>query len=202
MLSYIKGTLEEVRDGIIVVDNHGIGYEINTSFETISNLSETGSEVKVFTKLIPREDSINLYGFFTREELKMFELLLTVSGIGPKGALAVLSSMTVEDIKFAVVGSDSKAFSKVPGIGKKTAERVIIDLKDKVDFTEAFEAKITKSKSSKSNISSIKEEVLEALTSLGYAPSVAAKALDKMSITENTDVEQLLSDTLKQMSFL
>ena len=130
----------------------------------------------------------------------MFELLLSVSGIGPKGALAILSSMTVNDIQFAVAGGDSKAFAAVPGVGKKTAERAIVDLKDKVDIIGAFEAKITSDlSSSKTAIStSVKEEVLEALVALGYS----SRALDKMTITESTTTEQLLSDTLKQMSFL
>lgn len=202
MLAYIKGTLELVRDGVIIVDNSGIGYEINTSLESISKLDEIGSEVKIFTKLVPREDSINLYGFADSEELQMFELLLTVSGIGPKGALAILSAMSTDDIKFAVVGEDSKAFAKVSGIGKKTAERAIIDLKDKVDLIGAFENKLARPKSSKTNTTNIKAEVIDALVALGFSASNAAKALDKMTITESMTVETLLEDTLKQMSFL
>ena len=136
----------------------------------------------------------------------MFELLLSVSGIGPKGALAILSSMTVSDIQFAVAGGDAKAFAAAPGVGKKTAERVIIDLKDKVDIIGAFEAKITSDLSGGNRkapiVSTVKEEVLEALVALGYSASNAARALDKMTITESTTTEQLLSDTLKQMSFL
>lgn len=135
----------------------------------------------------------------------MFELLLCVSGIGPKGALAILGNMTVSDIQFAVAGGDAKAFAAAPGIGKKTAERIIIDLKDKVDIIGAFEAKITSDLSGTKKAApatSVKEEVLEALVALGYSPSNAARALDKMTITESTTTEQLLSDTLKQMSFL
>lgn len=135
----------------------------------------------------------------------MFELLLSVSGIGPKGALAILSSMTVSDIQFAVAGGDAKAFAAAPGVGKKTAERVIIDLKDKVDIIGAFEAKITSDLSGTKNaacVTTVKEEVLEALVALGYSASNAARALDKMTITDSTTTEQLLSDTLKQMSFL
>ncbi|MCR5415551.1 MAG: Holliday junction branch migration protein RuvA [Pseudobutyrivibrio sp.] len=203
MLSYVSGTLVDVEMNMIIIDNHGIGYGISSSMNTIDQLPTMGSEVKIFTKLVPKEDSLTLYGFIDKEELKMFELLLTVSGIGPKGALAILSSMTVSDIRFAVAGGDSKAFSKVPGVGKKTAERAIIDLKDKVDIVDAFESKLNSGAAkSVSNTASVKEEVLEALVSLGYSPSNAAKALDKMTITESTSTEQLLSDTLKQMSFL
>ncbi|SFI02126.1 Holliday junction DNA helicase subunit RuvA [Pseudobutyrivibrio sp. OR37] len=205
MFSYIRGTLADIDDNVVTVENNGIGYGISTSMNTIRQLPAIGSEVKLNTKLIPKEDSLTLYGFFEKEELKMFELLLCVSGIGPKGALAILGNMTVSDIQFAVAGGDAKAFAAAPGVGKKTAERIIIDLKDKVDIIGAFEAKITSDLSGSKKAApstSVKEEVLEALVALGYSPSNAARALDKMTITESTTTEQLLSDTLKQMSFL
>ncbi len=206
MISFIRGTLNDIDDNMIIVENNGIGYGINSSMNTIRQLPSIGSEIKLETKLIPKEDSLTLYGFYDKEELKMFELLLSVSGIGPKGALSILSTMTVSDIQFAVAGEDAKAFSAVPGVGKKTAERAIIDLKDKVDIIGAFEAKITSDLSGgKKKVApsvTVKEEVLEALVALGYSPSNAARALDKMTITESTTTEQLLSDTLKQMSFI
>ena len=205
MFAYIRGTLADIDENIVVVENNGIGYSVSSSMNTIRMLPNIGSEVKLNTKLIPKEDSLTLYGFYDKEELKMFELLLSVSGIGPKGALAILSSMTVSDIQFAVAGGDAKAFAAAPGVGKKTAERVIIDLKDKVDIIGAFEAKITSDLSGTKNAApatTVKEEVLEALVALGYSASNAARALDKMTITDSTTTEQLLSDTLKQMSFL
>lgn len=206
MISYIRGTLADIDESIVVIENNGVGYGMSSSMNTIRQLPAIGSEVKLNTKLIPKEDSLTLYGFYDKEELKMFELLLSVSGIGPKGALAILSNMTVSDIQFAIAGGDAKAFAAAPGVGKKTAERVIIDLKDKVDIIGAFEAKITAdlsgSASKNANTSTVKEEVLEALVALGYSASNAARALDKMTITEATTTEQLLSDTLKQMSFL
>ena len=205
MFSYIRGTLADIDDNVVTVENNGIGYGVSSSMNTIRQLPAIGSEVKLNTKLIPKEDSLTLYGFYDKEELKMFELLLCVSGIGPKGALAILGNMTVSDIQFAVAGGDAKAFAAAPGIGKKTAERIIIDLKDKVDIIGAFEAKITSDLSGTKKAApdtSVKEEVLEALVALGYSPSNAARALDKMTITESTTTEQLLSDTLKQMSFL
>lgn len=205
MFSYIRGTLADIDDNVVTVENNGIGYGMSASLNTIRQLPAIGSEVKLNTKLIPKEDSLTLYGFYDKEELKMFELLLCVSGIGPKGALAILGNMTVSDIQFAVAGGDAKAFAAAPGIGKKTAERIIIDLKDKVDIIGAFEAKITSDLSGTKKAApdtSVKEEVLEALVALGYSPSNAARALDKMTITESTTTEQLLSDTLKQMSFL
>ena len=206
MFAYIRGTLADIDENIVIIENNGIGYAVLSSMNSISQLPAVGSEVRLETKLVPKEDSITLYGFCNKEELKMFELLLSVSGIGPKGALAILSSMTVSDIQFAVAGGDAKAFAAAPGVGKKTAERVIIDLKDKVDIIGAFEAKITSDLSGGNRkapvVSTVKEEVLEALVALGYSASNAARALDKMTITESTTTEQLLSDTLKQMSFL
>lgn len=204
MFAYIRGTLADIDENIVVVENNEIGYSVSSSMNTIRMLPNIGSEVKLNTKLIPKEDSLTLYGFYDKEELKMFELLLSVSGIGPKGALAILSSMTVSDIQFAVAGGDAKAFAAAPGVGKKTAERVIIDLKDKVDIIGAFEAKITSdlSGAKPAASSTVEEEVLEALVALGYSASNAARALDKMTITDSTTTEQLLSDTLKQMSFL
>ena len=206
MISYIRGTLADIDESIVVIENNGVGYGMSSSMNTIRQLPAIGSEVKLNTKLIPKEDSLTLYGFYDKEELKMFELLLSVSGIGPKGALAILSNMSVSDIQFAIAGGDAKAFAAAPGVGKKTAERVIIDLKDKVDIIGAFEAKITAdlsgSAGKNANTSTVKEEVLEALVALGYSASNAARALDKMTITEATTTEQLLSDTLKQMSFL
>ena len=202
MFAYIRGTLTDIDDSIVIIENNGVGYGINTSMNTIRQLPALGTEIKLNTKLIPKEDSLTLYGFYDKEELKMFELLLCVSGIGPKGALAILSTMTVSDIRFAVAGGDSKAFAAAPGVGKKTAERVIIDLKDKVDIVGAYEEKINAGVSKVSSVPSVKEEALEALVALGYSPSNAARALDKMTITESTSTEQLLSDTLKQMSFL
>ena len=197
MISYIRGTLADIDESIVVIENNGVGYGMSSSMNTIRQLPAIGSEVKLNTKLIPKEDSLTLYGFYDKEEL---------SGIGPKGALAILSNMTVSDIQFAIAGGDAKAFAAAPGVGKKTAERVIIDLKDKVDIIGAFEAKITAdlsgSASKNANTSTVKEEVLEALVALGYSASNAARALDKMTITEATTTEQLLSDTLKQMSFL
>ena len=201
MISYILGRISEIEANTIIIENNGIGYQVNSSMNTIDRLA-IGAEVKLNTKLIPKEDSLTLYGFYDKEELNMFELLLSVSGIGPKGALAILSTMTVSDIRFAVAGSDSKAFAKVPGIGKKTAERAIIDLKDKVDVVAAYEDKLNSGSNKFKAESSVREEALEALVSLGYSPSNAAKALDKMTITDSTTTDQLLSDTLKQMSFL
>lgn len=201
MISYIKGTLEEIRPDSIVVENNGIGYEINTASSILEELPELGQEVKIFTLLVHKEDSMSLYGFLSKDDLALFNLLLTVSGIGPKGGLSILSVMNADSLRFAIIGGDSAAIAKAPGVGKKTAERVIIDLKDKVDLISTFESKLTKSTAS-SISSSAKQEALMALTSLGYSPSVAAKVLDSMTISESMTTEDILSTALRQMSFI
>ncbi len=201
MYSYISGRLIEVEDNNIIVDNHGIGYCITSSTNSIACLPEKDSDVLLYTRLIHKEDAMELYGFLSKEERDMFVLLNTVSGIGPKGAVATLSTMTVNDIQVAVATADLKAFSSVPGIGKKTAEKALIDLKGKVDFVGTMEKKLA-SASSKSVDTAIIDQVQDALVGLGYPVATAKKALKAMTITESTTVDQLLTDTLKQMSLL
>lgn len=201
MYSYISGTLIEVEGNNIIIDNHGIGYCIASSTNSIASLPEEGSDILLYTRLIHKEESMELYGFLTKEERDMFVLLTTVSGIGPKGAVATLSTMTVNDIQIAVATADLKAFSSVPGIGKKTAEKALIDLKGKVDFVGSMENKLL-GQSSKVADTSILDQVQDALVSLGYPVATAKKALKTMTVTESTTVDQLLTDTLKQMSLL
>ena len=132
MYAYIKGTLEETGEDYIVVEAGGIGYQIFTTGQTFQYLPSMGEEVKVYTYLHVREDAMILFGFLTKDDLFVFRLLLGVSGIGPKGALAILSVMTTDDLRFAVLGDDAKAIAKAPGVGAKTAQRLILELKDKI----------------------------------------------------------------------
>ena len=160
-------------------------------------------EVKVFTYLHVREDAMILFGFLTRDELNIFKLLLGVSGIGPKGALAILSVMTTDDLRFAVLGEDAKAIAKAPGVGAKTAQRLILELKDKLSLEDAFEQKLSKNtdmQAGKTN--DAKNEAVQALVALGYSSSEALKALNGIEVTETTDVEDLLKAALKKMAFL
>lgn len=144
MYAYIKGTLEETGEDYIVVEAGGIGYQIFTTGQTFQYLPSMGEEVKVYTYLHVREDAMILFGFLTKDDLFVFRLLLGVSGIGPKGALAVLSVMTTDDLRFAVLGDDAKAIAKAPGVGAKTAQRLILELKDKLSLEDAFEQKLAK----------------------------------------------------------
>ena len=139
MYSYIKGILTDMEEDLVVVEAGGIGYNIYTTGQTFRLLPAIGQEVKLYTYLNVREDAMILYGFLTKDDLRVFRLLIGVNGIGPKGALAILSVMTTDDLRFAVLGDDAKAIAKAPGIGAKTAQRVILELKDKLSLEDAIE---------------------------------------------------------------
>lgn len=203
MYSYIRGILTEIEEDKIVVEANGIGYNIYTTAQTFDYLPSMGGEVKVYTYLHLREDVMMLYGFLTKDDLRVFKLLIGVNGIGPKGALAILSVMTTDDLRFAVLGDDAKAIAKAPGVGAKTAQRLILELKDKLSLEDAFEQKLEHQQAAPvSNAKGVKNEAVEALVALGYSSSEALKALNGIEVTDETDVEDLLKAALKNMAFL
>lgn len=204
MYSYIKGTLAEITEEGIVVDNHGIGYAIWVPGQVFDYLPSIGEEVKIYTYHYVREDMIALYGFLTREDVTIFKMLIGVSGIGPKGALAILSVMSTDDLRFSILSEDAKAISKAPGVGAKTAQRLIIELKDKINLEDAFEQKLANQaeKIEKSPITGVKNEAILALTALGYSQSEALKAISGIEIQEDSQVEEVLKAALKQMAFM
>lgn len=203
MIAYIKGKLEEVRPAVIVVETGGMGYEINVPGSTAEELQgQLHTEVKVHTYLQVREDGVALFGFATRDALDVFKLLITVSGIGPKGALGILSAMSTDDLRFAVLAGDTKAISKCPGIGAKTAGKLILELKDKFKLEDAFEEKWEKTAAAGGNQGaeeSVRKDAIEALTALGYSPSDAIKAVRSVVMTEGMNTEDVLRLSLKQM---
>lgn len=198
MYSYISGELVEVNDDFIVVDNHGIGYRFFVSKSMAFQMNHIGEQIRVYTYLYVREDAMQMFGFPTKEELEIFKLLIGVNGIGPKGALAILSIMSIQDLRFAILSEDAKAIAAAPGVGAKTAQRVIIDLKDKIDtfadLGESIELSDTNNQ--------IKTEVIEAMTSLGYSASQALHAMEGLEINEDSKVEVVLKEVLKKMAFL
>ena len=204
MIGYIKGRLEEVMDGAIIVDNNGIGYEIFVPASVIGSLPSKGNEVKIYTYMNVREDLLQLFGFMTRDDLEVFKMLITVSGIGPKGALGILGVMSADDIRFAVMSEDAKTISKAPGIGAKTARKLIIELKDKLNFKDVIEGALDRGESAAANNSSssdkqIISDAVEALTALGYSASDAMKAVRMVEMTDDMTVEMLLKLSLKNM---
>ena len=203
MISYIKGELTEVFEDTVVVETNGIGYNIRVPGSVLDRLPSVGSSVRIYTYLYVKEDAMNLFGFLSRDDLSVFKLLLNVSGIGPKGALAILSVMTTDDLRFAVLGDDAKAIAKAPGVGAKTAQRLILELKDKLSLEDAFEQKLAKNEHPVENkAKGAKNEAVQALVALGYSSSEALKALNGIEITEDTDVEDILKAALKNMAFL
>lgn len=203
MYAYIKGVLTDMEAESVVVEAGGIGYNIYTTGQTFDYLPSIGEEVKLYTYLNVREDAMVLYGFLTKDDLRVFKLLIGVNGIGPKGALAILSVMTTDDLRFAVLGDDAKAIAKAPGVGAKTAQRLILELKDKLSLEDAFEQKLAHvEEQAKDTVKGTKNEAVQALVALGYSSSEALKALNGIEITEETDVEAILKAALKNMAFL
>ena len=200
MIAFVKGTLDTVFSDGVIIDHQGIGYDIKTPY-MMDRLPRCGSEVKLYTHMYVREDAIGLFGFLTMEELETFRLLLTVNGIGPKAALAVLSTLSVKDLKLAVMADDVKAITKTPGIGPKGAKRLILDLKDKLvlDDVEADDQPL-EDVFEPAGADAVSEAAL-ALVSLGYSNSEAYKAINAVEGRDSMDVEALLKAALKKMVF-
>lgn len=205
MYAYIKGILEEIGEDAVIVEAGGIGYNIRVSTTTADLLPGLGSEVKIYTYTLVREDAFALFGFLTRDDLEIFKRLITVSGIGPKGGLAILSVMSADALRFAVMAGDAKAIAKAPGIGAKTAERVILDLRDKISPDDTFRglgtpesvAKTAATVQGGDNL--MRREAIEALVALGYSASDAAAAVKKVPAGEDATSESILKHALKFM---
>lgn len=198
MISYIKGTVAEVGPNYIVVENNHIGYEIFVPATVIDEMPGAGSDVKIYTYMYVKEDILCLYGFMSRDDLAVFKLLITVNGIGPKGALGILSTIAPDDLRFAVLAGDTKTIARAPGIGQKTAQKLIIELKDKLNLEEAFEIKMNKDVQAEA-AKDAKGEAVLALTALGYGQAEALKAVRLCDITESMSVDEILKLALKKL---
>jgi len=205
MYAYIKGTLEEIGEDAVTVEAGGIGYNIRVSTTTADLLPGLGSEVKIYTYTLVREDAFQLFGFLTRDDLDIFKRLITVSGIGPKGGLAILSVMSADALRFAVMAGDAKAIAKAPGIGAKTAERVILDLRDKISLEDTLkgigapDGAVRTEASAQGGGNLMRREAIEALVALGYSASDAAAAVKKVAVEEDATSESILKSALKYM---
>ena len=193
MYSYIKGELVEIQPESIVVEAGQIGYEIRMPANMVGRLGGIGQSVKVYTYLHVKEDLMELYGFLSRDDLQVFRLLLGVNGIGPKGALAILTALTPAALRIAVLGEDAKAIAKAPGIGSKTAQRVILELKDRLSLVPvAGNASPAAQAISQDSSSAVKAEAVQALVALGYSSSEAWKSVGKIELAPEMTVEELL----------
>ena len=199
MISYIKGILEDMSPGMVVVDNHGIGYQMMVPMRGES-FPKIGQEIKIYTHMHVREDDVSLFGFLSKEEKEAFELLIGVNGIGPKVGLSVLSTLSVYELKMAVISEDVKTISKTPGLGPKGAKKLILELKDKLSFEELEEdcvgAEIFDTSADSSDSVMI---TIEGLVSLGYSKSEAAIAVNKVEDAKDLTPEELLKKALKNI---
>lgn len=202
MISYIKGELVEVTENSIVLDHQGMGFSIMMPGSILDKLPQIGSELKVHTYLYVKEDILDLYGFFTRDDLKIFKLLITVNGIGPKGALAILSALSPDDLRFAVLAGDAKTISKAPGIGSKTAQKLIIELKDKLKIEDVLDGAGEGYVSQDNMADTASAEAVMALTSLGYSAADATRAVRMVENVQSMDSEAILKAALKKLAFM
>ncbi|MBP3256239.1 MAG: Holliday junction branch migration protein RuvA [Clostridia bacterium] len=198
MFAYIKGSLEVKTKGYIVIDIGGVGYKIFMSETAISRLGDIGEIVKVHTYLKVKEDEMSLYGFNTNEELRMFELLLSVSGVGAKTAISILSNIEPSSFALAVITNDVNKIKSLPGIGPKGAQRIILELKDKIETDEAVSAEDSLDVKSVAVNTENVNEAISALQVLGYSRKEIEKSLEKAD--GNMSVEELIKYGLKNLS--
>ena len=200
MIAFVRGTAVDMTENSVIVEAGGIGYEIYMTGTDLSQI-HMGEEVKIHTYFNVREDAMQLYGFRSKDDLQMFKLLLGVNGVGPKAAVGVLAGITADGLRFAILSDDVKTLSKAPGIGKKTAQKLILELKDKMKLEDAFELKLAheqeKAVAGLGEISDGRQEAVEALVALGYSSTDALRAVRKVTDVAPDDVEGLLKAALK-----
>ncbi len=200
MIAFVKGKIADLTEENVVVDTGNFGVNVRISTGTAASLPGIGGDIKLYTYTCVREDMFILYGFLTRDDLEVFKKLITVNGIGPKGGLAILSVMNADALRFAVLSGDAAAIAKAPGVGKKTAERVILDLKDKISLEDTtIHKEMVQTQTNLSGDSHARNEAVEALTALGYSPADALKAVKAVPDHEDMDVETILKLALKNM---
>lgn len=199
MYAYLKGTIVDLRGDNLILEVNNIGYNIKIAQGFHNMLPGVGREIKLYTYTCVREDAFLLYGFLTQDDLDIFRKCITVSGIGPKGAMSILSIMDADSLRMAILSGDAKSISKAPGIGNKTAERLILELKDKISVEEVLSNMSGTREAAPTIESEVAKEAIEALIALGYASKDAMKAVNQVMQEEINDVEQVLKLALKQM---
>lgn len=200
MIAYVHGVIEDISEDNVIIDVNGIGYNVHISADTASRLPGEGESVRLYTYTLVREDAFQLYGFLSRNDLDIFKKCITVNGIGPKGALAILSVMDADSLRYAIMAGDTKAISRAPGIGARTAERLILDLKDKIKIDDVLIGReIAQTAVSPVADTPQKKEAVEALVSLGYGQTESVKAVNAIENIENMDSGAVLKAALKKM---
>lgn len=201
MIGFVKGIVDSVGENYALIDVNGVGYEVNIGSGTAEELSGIKGEVKLYTYMAVREDDMSLYGFLHKDELEIFKLLIKVSGIGPKGAQAILSVMNVSDLRFAILTGDAKAISRAPGIGGKTAQKLIVELKDKIGDVASYDTEGISGvvSAGEAPVRDERTEAAEALIALGYSQTEAYKAVKSAEVPEGADANIILKAALKYL---
>ena len=202
MISFIRGKIVDSSETSLILENGGIGYEIFMTGVSMEKALRERDEIKIHTYFHIREDAMQLYGFLTKDDLQIFRLLLGVNGIGPKAALGIPAALSADELRFAVLADDVKTISRAPGIGRKTAQKLILELKDKLKLEDAFEAKLSHVEAdADTEVSSFdgSKEAVEALVALGYSSTEALRAVRKVTDVSPDDVEGILKAALKNL---
>jgi len=205
MIAFLKGKIADVTEGSVILDVNGVGYEALVPEQLLSMLEGIGQNLKLYTYMQVREDAVTLFGFLTRDDLQMFRMLISVNGVGPRAGLSILSALGADDLRFAVLADDAKRISKTPGIGAKTAQKIILELKDKLDLEEAFEKKLASAGNAPEMSAAAGDDgiqdAVQALIALGYGSTEALKAVRSVKSAESMNTEDILKEALKRMTF-
>ena len=199
MIAYISGALVSAGENYIVIDNHGMGYRIFVSGKFLEHIPAYGTQIKIYTHMYIREDELTLYGFHSEEELSVFRILIGISGVGPKVAMAILTAITVQELQLAVISEDAKTISKANGVGAKGASRIILELKDKLKMEDMMDAAYEQSIVQDTQDLNAARDAILALVNLGYSNSEAALAVKKIGDTSQMDIESILKAALKKL---
>ncbi|MCR4947351.1 MAG: Holliday junction branch migration protein RuvA [Lachnospiraceae bacterium] len=204
MLSYLKGLYTENDIDTITVECGGVGYRVYVPVTALPHLPAIGGEVKIYTYFKPAEDCFSIYGFIRKDDLNVFKQLIKVSGVGPKVAMAILGTLSADDLRFAVAAEDDKSISKAPGVGTKIAKKIVLELKDKLgvavgEVSSEGTGVVPGIMSGNNALNNVRSDALEALTTLGYTSAESLKAISKVEFDENTPVEILIKMALREM---
>ena len=199
MIAYISGALVSAGENYIVIDNHGMGYRIFVSGKFLEHIPAYGTQIKIYTHMYIREDELTLYGFHSEEELSVFRILIGISGVGPKVAMAILTALTIQELQLAVISEDAKTISKANGVGAKGASRIILELKDKLKMEDMMDAAYEQSTVQNTQDLNAARDAILALVNLGYSNSEAALAVKKIGDTSQMDIESILKAALKKL---
>lgn len=199
MIAYISGALVSAGENYIVIDNHGMGYRIFVSGKFLEHIPAYGTQIKIYTHMYIREDELTLYGFHSEEELSVFRILIGISGVGPKVAMAILTALTIQELQLAVISEDAKTISKANGVGTKGASRIILELKDKLKMEDMMDAAYEQSIVQDTQDVNAARDAILALVNLGYSNSEAALAVRKIGDTSQMDTEAILKAALKKL---